>query len=641
MCGIAGIINLQGRETPPEAVISAMTGTLTHRGPDDHGIFCEGPVALGHRRLSIIDLSEKGRQPMTDTENTAVITCNGEFYNFRELRRQLISKGFTFRSGTDTEVALSAYREYGTDFFQHLQGMFAFCIYDRLTERCILARDRLGIKPLYYAECGGRLVFASEIKALLKYPGMDVEPDMEAVSCYLSYRYPTGHRTFFRGIRSLLPGHYLEITGEGTSLHQYWDLPVITDMEDRGEAFYVKKLRRVLEESVASRMISDVPLGAYLSGGLDSGVIVSIMAGLSGKRVKTFTIGFNEDGYNEFDYSAMVADRYNTDHNTILMKGSGYMRAMEELISFRDAPLGVPNEPALYVMSQELKKQITVVLSGEGADEILGGYGRIFRSPMDYRRMKFLQNPGNPEPGSPAGILKQNLENKYGRADFNSEAELFLHLYRYMGQEDRERYLSPEALESMGIETDSLVYELFERAGSLGMYDRNMWVFEKFHLPGLLHRLDTTTMAASVEARVPFVDHRLVEFAMSVPACYKMRWKSLRHRVAASVLTSDRISEDHDITKYLLRRAFHRDLPGEVVSRKKVGFPVPLHTWFGRDLNVWARELLLDRTAHERGIWNTRSIESTLDSGELFRDHNRGLHIWMLVNIELWLRKYF
>ncbi|MCP4685037.1 MAG: asparagine synthase (glutamine-hydrolyzing) [bacterium] len=642
MCGIAGAFNLTDRGRMAEADLERMTAGIVHRGPDDSGLFVDDQVAFGHRRLTILDLTTQGRQPMFDETGRAGIVYNGEIYNYLELRDELIARGHSFRSDTDTEVVLKAYLEYGISCLSRFNGMFAFAIYDREQRRSFLVRDRIGIKPLYYAACDGRLVFGSEIKVILEYPGFKAAADYTGISSYLSYRYPIGDRTLFKNVNSLLPGHYLEVADSSVARKQYWELPVDEERSDRGEAFYIENIRSLLESAVKLRMRSDVPLGAYLSGGLDSSAIVSLMSRFSGEPVKTFTIGFEEEGFNEFAYAQMVADRYRTEHHEITLGSSDYIDTMIDLIRFKDAPLGVPNEPALHVMSRELKKHITVVLSGEGADEIFGGYGRIFRSPYDYQRLAELNAGGGDVNSEAVRLLRENLSKKYGDRKFDSELDHFLYLYNYSSWEDKERFLNAEVVERL--DRDRPLHDEFAaqmaKCEGLGHYDKYLWLFEKMHILGLLHRVDMTTMATSVEARVPFVDHRLVEFALSIPIEYKLKWKSQEAQAAAAVCNSDQISELHDIPKYILKKAFEEDLPEEVLWRRKMGFPVPVHDWLGDRFNRFAKEVLLDSRTKARRLFDCGEIEKALTSPELFRQHRFGIKIWMLVNLELWFREY-
>ncbi|HEX9655041.1 MAG TPA: asparagine synthase (glutamine-hydrolyzing), partial [bacterium] len=534
-----------------------------------------------------------------------------------------------------TEVILNAYLEGGIDCIQQFVGMFAFALYDRRSGQVHIVRDRIGIKPLYYAEFEGKLIFASEIKAILRYPGFPREADMIGVSSYLSYRYSLGERSLFKNIRALPPGWRLQINGSAIAAKPYWELPILPDADDdRGEDYYLARTRELLTSAVQYRMISDVPLGAYLSGGLDSSVVVAVMSNLTKRSVETFTIGFEQEEFNEFKYAKLVANRYKSNHHEILLSPGDYIANMMRLIRFKDAPLGVANEPALYIMSVELKKFITVVLSGEGSDEIFGGYGRIFRSPDDYQRLKELQQNGRCDP-----LLKENLQKKYGGKTFNSELEHFLDQYQYVKWEDKLSFLSSDLISFLDgdRELTGLFADHFEKLHGLSQYQKYMWIFEKLHIVGLLGRVDTTTMATAVEARVPFVDHRLVEFALTIPVKYKMKWKD---QGAAALLNSDQISEVHDIPKYLLKKAYEPELPAEVIWRRKMGFPVPVHQWFGKEFNAFAKDLLLSARARERGVYNRAFIEKILGDASLFESHRFGLKVWMLVNLELWFREY-
>jgi len=642
MCGITGIINLNGNRSFDRELITAMTETLVHRGPDDSGIYIDDRVALGHRRLTIIDLSSSGRQPMFDVKNNVGIVFNGEVYNYLEIKSDLLDKGYEFKSDTDTEVVINAYLEYGIDCLERFTGMFAFCLYDKRDGRFFLVRDRIGIKPLYYTLYDNRLIFGSEIKAILKYPGFKASPDLLGVSSYLSYRYPVRDRSMFEYIKSLLPGNYLEIVGDKISRKEYWNLPVIARRSDRGEDFYAEKVREILDDAIRLRMRSDVPLGAYLSGGLDSSMIVALMSKYTPEPVKSFTIGFREEGYNEFEYARQVADMYQTDHHEILLESGNYIEEMKRLIRFKDSPLGVANEPALHVMSKELKKYITVVLSGEGADEIFGGYGRIFRSPYDYMRLKELEKNNDLSSESVYRLMKENLTAKYGDSRFESPLEHFIFLYGYTSWRDKLDFLHPDTLAELDNDNQltALFSEQFDKVRELDIYDQYLWIFEKMHIVGLLHRADMTTMATSVEARVPFVDHRLVEFALSIPVNYKLKWKSAADEKEAAGYNSDQISEKYDIPKYILKKSIGDDLPHSVVYRKKMGFPVPVHSWLGGDFNGFAREILLDRRAGDRGLYNQKHLEKYLGDHSLFKEHRFGLKIWMLVNLELWYRDY-
>ncbi|MFQ5453713.1 MAG: asparagine synthase (glutamine-hydrolyzing), partial [Candidatus Zixiibacteriota bacterium] len=339
MCGIVGAVNLSNKRRMREEDITRMAETMVHRGPDDSGIFVDDRIALGHRRLTIIDLSSLGRQPMIDSTGKVTIVYNGEIYNYIEIKEILLKKGYVFNSNTDTEVILNAYLEYGIECLVQFNGMFAFALYDKRNDKVFVVRDRIGIKPLYYTQRDGRLIFSSEIKGILKYPDFKTSVNLNGVSSYLSCRYPIRENTLFENISSLLPGNYLEISAEKVTRKQYWDMPVCEEKEDRGEEYYLRHVHSLLETAVKYRMRSDVPFGAYLSGGLDSSIIVAMMSKFTDEPVKTFTIGFDVKGYNEFDYARLVADRYQTNHFEITLSSKHYIDNMIKLIRYKDSPL--------------------------------------------------------------------------------------------------------------------------------------------------------------------------------------------------------------------------------------------------------------------------------------------------------------
>lgn len=631
MCGIAGVVSLSEPYQHPENIIKSMTDSLVHRGPDDHGYFIDERIALGHRRLSIIDLSQGAHQPMTCYDRYW-ISYNGEVYNFKEIRRELTGLGVSFNSESDTEVVIKAFAHWGIKFVDRLNGMFAICLYDSRTKDVYLLRDRLGIKPLYYTKHKDKLIFASEIKAILKYPGIESDFSVQGIESFLSYRYPICSNTFYKGINTLEPGHYCKVEGSNIEKVKYWDLPYARNEEDKGEEYYIGKTKELLDKSIQYRMIADVKIGAYLSGGVDSSGVVALMSQHTQEQIKTFTIGFEEAGYNEFEYSKQVANQYGTEHHEMKFSPGDYFTYMERLISYKDGPLGVANEPALYKMSEELKKHFTVVLSGEGADEIFGGYGKIFRSAFDFDRYS---------KGGVSATLEQNLKAKYGEVLPSNIAEHFFSQYRYITKKDQSHLLSSDLIQGFDQKhspVDQIFEDIFENSKHLSSTDQFMRVFEKLHLPGLLNRVDVTTMATSVEARVPFVDHNLVEFAMSVPHKYKLKWLHESSYKKAQHLNASQISEVHDIPKYLLKKALEPNLPENILYRKKMGFPVPVHKWLGGKFKEISYDYLLSQKSKERNLYNCSSIEKLLNSDQLLNDHASGLKLWMLLNIEMWIR---
>jgi asparagine synthase (glutamine-hydrolysing) len=643
MCGILGKIFSISCSTTISEFDEALS-LMEHRGPDDKGILKGDNFIFGQRRLSIIDLSKGGKQPMTSVDGMVTIIFNGEIYNYQEIKTNLISKGHHFKSSSDTEVLLHAYFEYGIECIHQLIGMFSFAVYDLRNNEAYIVRDRLGIKPLFYYHNNGNFTFSSEIKSILKLENEHTfEANESALSSYMSFRYPILNDTYFKEINSLPAGNLIHISQNGDlSIRRYWQFnDKLKEQEiDKGEEFYFNGIREILESAVKYRMIADVPIGSFLSGGVDSSAVTAIMAKNKAEPINTFTIGFEEEGYNEFAYANEVAEQYRTNHREIILSGNDYIQTMEKLIGYKDAPLSVPNEVPLYLMSKELKKYITVVLSGEGADEIFGGYGRIFRSPHDYEQFNKIQTEKYSE--AEKSTFLKNFSERYGGKTFDTLLEHFYYLYTYTSVEDKQNLLLPNI---SGRTNENRLKEhfskCFEEVKDESYYNKMMYSFERVHLQGLLNRVDMTTMAASVEARVPFVDHRLVEFAFTIPVKYKLKWNSEKDKFAARLLMGNEISENYDTPKYILKKAYEPMLSDNILYRKKMGFPVPLNSWFGGKFKDYAKEILLDQQTRDRGQFNTKGIEEWLGSPRMFKNHGFAMKIWMLINAELFNRKYF
>lgn len=632
MCGILGTSRPVGRQRFAEAL-----ERLGHRGPDGTGIAQVGDVLLGHKRLAIIDPDAHSNQPMRGgRDGRWICVFNGEIYNYIEIREQLEARGYGFQTDSDTEVLINAFDCFGEAALGKFIGMFAFCLHDSFTGRMILARDRFGVKPLYLTDAGP-LVFASEPKAILHLLPSVPDVSLVAVSSYLSYRYPIDGSSFFRGISQLPPGHLLRVNAGGErELVRYYSLADEIGRERFARPMdYSAAIRGSLESSVRYRMIADVPVGAYLSGGVDSGAIVATMASMSSTPVKTFTIGFEDEGFDEFDQARLVARLFGTDHHEILMGSQDYMELMWQLIGIKDAPLGVPNEVPLYVMSKALREEVTVVLSGEGADEIFGGYGRIFRSADDLQRLNELAT-GAIDPNSVFGV---RLRQKYGATLPLDKPTHFNSLYAYTSSTCKESLLGPQFA---ALELESTFVDLFASVmAEVADYDyatQMMYVFERLHLPGLLQRVDAMTMGTSVEARVPFVDHRLVELAFRLPIEEKLKW---RPGARPSNYLGSEASEVLDIPKAALKEAFRGVLPGEILERRKMGFPVPLHRWFDGELGRLARSQLSNGTLAAMDLIDEAAVLSLVEGRTGVVDHRSAMTVWMLLNLELFLRRYY
>jgi asparagine synthase (glutamine-hydrolysing) len=637
MCGIFGVAS-QFALPEPRSVLEDLTDRLQHRGPDERASYSNDNIFLGHRRLSIIDL-KGGRQPMTACGDRYVIVYNGELYNFKELRAQLEGRGPGFTSNSDTEVVLRAYVEWGAPCLARFNGMFAFAIWDNLKRQLFLARDRLGIKPLYYAVIGQRLVFASEMKAITAHPDFQRRANFAALSSYLSFRSVLGEDTVFVGLKSLQPGHHLHFTDGCIRVRQYWDIPQSFPKTDKGEAYYLASIKEMLSQVVKRHLVSDVPVGAYLSGGVDSSLMVALMAQHAGP-LKTYSVGFDVEGYDESAHAAAVSSHFGTTHRHLTLGADKYIAMMDAMIQHRDQPLSIPHEVALFALSKELKKDVTVCLSGEGADELFGGYGRVQRSPMDYKKLALYRQLPTPL----QALIKSTIRDPdiLQRLGLKDDVEHFFHVYHWWPFAAKWDIFSRDVNAELDFDRALQAYchNVFDTLGSGDVYGRVFYFFEKVHLLNLLDRLDMQSMAASVEARVPFVDHELVEFVTAIPIRHKMRWKSPLHMLRACFMKSENASEHLDISKYILRRVADEKLPPQISRRKKLGFPVPLDAWFGGSLQGFAREILLDERTRRRGVFNMTKMEELLFNTQDLAYDFYGKQVWMLVNVELWFRAH-
>lgn len=599
MCGISGIIS-NTRINDIEKRIERMNAAIMHRGPDAGGKFVlDNSIALGHRRLSIIDTAEHANQPMHSNSGRWHVVFNGEIYNFKEIKAQL---GYNFQTLSDTETIIAAVEEKGVDWFlSHAIGMFSIGLFDSVKRETFIIRDRLGIKPLYFYRDEEKFIFASEIKAILESGLVEVDFNYLAVDEYLANRYVRTPYTFFKEIFQVEPGFYIKLDSRlNTIVVKYWDLPNEFNFQNSyNEGEILEAFDEALTKAIKYRLIADVPLGTYLSGGVDSSIITAITALNKAEKINTYTIGFPE--LNEFDYSDVVAKMYDTIHHKIVMDQSDYLEKWENLIYFKDAPLGVPNEIPLAEMSTKLKEKITVVLSGEGADELMGGYGKIFRSPYDY--------------------VNANHNNSF--------YDYFISLYEYVPRHMRDHLINTN--DAYRHEFDDLIKTEFNRHPN----EENIFrFFHKYHVRGLLQRVDMTTMQTAVEARVPFLDHTLIEFAYSkIPYDLKLRWKNAKAKEDAKRISSNSYSEVLDTPKYLLRKLSYKYLPKEIIERRKVGFPVPLTEWF-KNLEELSRTLLPKADWLKEGVYEDLIKRSK-------EQERAGQILWMFINVELFRKQYF
>ena len=619
MCGIAGIVETEGRPAD-QSLLRAMTTLLRHRGPDGDGFVCRGPVGLGHRRLAIIDLAT-GDQPMASDDGAIWIVFNGEIYNFRELRRELESAGARFKTSSDTEVILRAYESWGPECVRRLRGMFAFAILDERARRVVLARDRVGIKPLFYAWDGRRLLFASELKGLLEDPGFPRTLDREALGAYLTYHYVPAPLTIFAGARKLPAATTLVLSLDGGEprLSEYWRLP-FAPVTDVREAEWMEGLRAHLDDAVRSHMVADVPIGAFLSGGIDSGTVVALMARASSAPIRTFSIGFEEAEFDELAYARQIAERFGTEHHEYVVKADA-LTVLPKLIWHFDEPFADSSAVPTYYVSEVTRRHVTVALSGDGGDENFAGYRRYAQAQALDRRMGSLPALLRPLLGMAARVLPVGGPGQAYAGLLASRGVARYHrLVTYERSETLRRLLSKDFADLADRAADPAVFErLADRQQAPDFVSALQHIDMATYLPDdILTKVDRTSMAVSLEARVPLLDHLLMEYVATIPSDLKLRGET---------------------GKYLLKRAMADALPSEILGRRKMGFGVPLGTWLRRELREMARDTLLGSAARQRGIFRSVEVERLLrihDSGR--RDYSARL--WALLCLELWMERW-
>jgi asparagine synthase (glutamine-hydrolysing) len=623
MCGIYGVFNLDG--APATSDVPRQMARLTvHRGPDDEGLHCDGPMAFGMRRLSIIDVGG-GHQPLTNEDATIFLVANGEIYNYRALRDELQKRGHRFRSASDCETIVHLYEEYGDDCVSHLNGMFAFALWDARRARLLIARDRLGVKPLYLCNDGRRLLFASEAKAMLAVPGMAAELDPAAVASYLALGYVPAPQSMFRGIRKLAPATVLVAERGRVAERCYWSLSSDIDRE-RSEADWIAQVRSALERATHMQMVSDVPIGAFLSGGIDSSAVVAFMAAHSDRPVQTYAIGFGggaaESYYNELPYARRVATLFRTDHHEILVKPD-VVALLPRLLWHMDEPLADTAFITTYLVSEFARRDVTVILSGVGGDELFGGYRRYLGS---HYQAKFQRLPGSVR--RIAIALSRRLPSDRHSALMNA-SRLAKGFLSTAGLPLEERYRSyvevfdrddaARLMRDARSGDDDLLAAAFAAATGSDEINRMLKVDVATQLPDdLLLLTDKMSMAVSLECRVPFLDHELVELAARMPQDVKIRGGRLKHA---------------------LKEALAGVLPDDILERRKRGFGTPMGAWLKRDLKPMLATMLSESAVNARGIFHKRAID------ELVAGHDSGRidgtdRLLALLNLEIWARIY-
>ncbi len=640
MCGLVGIYSSISTESSHNVfLLEKMRQSIEHRGPDGHGNYHNDQIFLAHNRLSIIDI-EHGQQPMLSSDKRFAIVFNGEIYNYEELREELLLEGAPIRTRSDTETLLYGYIHWGEKVLSRLNGMFAFAIWDNTEKSLFLARDRMGVKPLYWTKNDDKIFFGSEIKSLLVIDNVRKEINYEAISSYLTFRQAVGNLSFFKYINKVEPGTFLKIYKDKVSVFTYYDLPVPVISKGKDEENYINSIDEKLSNSISQRMISDVPVGAYLSGGLDSSLMVALMKSHSNSNINTYSIGYDLDGYDEGEYAKLVSKHCKTRHQHFYMGASDYFEQLKATIRLKDQPLSIPHEVALHKLSKEISNEIKVVLSGEGADELFGGYGRVQRSPMDWKKIKVIKSLLPNFVQSKINMFDLD-EQGLNLSDINTQLEHFFYVYNWVPFSEKQNLFATDFYES--IDNDRNLIKQFEmifkKVEGLNPYDKILYVFEKIHLSCLLERLDMMSMSASLEARVPFVDdHKLVEYAMTIPHEFKLRWKSQFSRARALFVSSNKASEWLDSNKYILRKVASNYLPKEISLRKKLGFPTPLDKWLSTGFIETAKEILLDFRSLNRGIYNFKYLNMLFESPQKLSYDFYGKKIWMMLNVEIWLR---
>ena len=634
MCGITGKIYFKNNShLVSEHDIALMNKAIAHRGPDDSGIYIipNRKVGLGQQRLSIIDLSPLGHQPMHYKHNNKkyTIVFNGEIYNFQEERSQLKKLGYQFKSQTDTEVIMALYDKYDIKFLEHLRGMFAFALYDHQKNQLICARDRLGKKPFKYYVNNNTFIFASELKSILTQPDYKKGIDYTAIHHYLTLQYVPAPLTGFKNIKKLEPAHYLIINCNNGHIkkEKYWQLDYTKKLK-LSKKEWEDKILTELEEAVKLRMIADVPLGAFLSGGIDSSAVVALMAKNSSQPIKTFSIGFNESDHDETKYAQIIADKYKTDHTKFIVKPNA-MELLPTLVYQYEEPYADSSQLPTYYLSQKTREHVTVALNGDGGDENFAGYGRysVQKFGLWYDKIGPLHNLlAKPMAKLINFIFKTTLTNH--AQTFAETLSLpynkrYLSYIQYFSAQAKNSLYSENMREKMkGIITNDIIVQTFAQAKANNKIDQTIYTDIATYLPDdLLVKVDIATMAHALESRSPFLDHKFMEMTSQIPVNLKL--KGLNNK------------------KYILKQTLEKELvPKEILYRKKMGFGVPIEHWFRKEMKNYMYEILLSDKATSRNIFNKKAIKNLLDT-HIRTKINHAHRIWALITLELWFQEFF
>jgi asparagine synthase (glutamine-hydrolysing) len=626
MCGICGVVHHDRSLHVDTATLKSMNQQIFHRGPDDEGYYAVENIGLAMRRLSIIDV-RTGKQPVTNEDQTIWLVYNGEIYNHLELKSRLEANGHRFRSKSDTETIVHLYEEYGEDCVLHLRGMFAFALWDSNKRQLFLARDRLGIKPFYYRQSRQTFLFGSEIKALLAHPGVTAELNRAALPEFLAFGYLSGTRTLFEGIQKLAPGHTAVLDAGGAlKIRQYWDAPKEGTSESRPASYYVDGYRDLLKESVQSHLMSDVPLGVFLSGGIDSSAIAALMSDIRRDPIETFSVGYAEEAYSELPYAQLMADHIGSRHHEVRISRKDFFDVLPTLIWHEDEPLVWPSSVSLYFVARLARERVKVVLTGEGSDETLAGYTRYpftlwnarldrgYRGVVPSRMRRFLRETVADSAWLPSKMRKKLSHTFLARDGASWAAFYFDNFYAAFTEADQVGLLADDIQPALGQEYADVLKFWEKSSGPL--LDRLLYTDIKTYLVELCMKQDQMSMAASVESRVPFLDHVLVEFALGIPASLKTRG-----------LTGKRI----------LKTVMEKSLPAAILDRQKLGFPTPYSQWLSGAQVDSVKDLLLEERTVNRGLFKSESVE------RLFAEHRANVRdhsdkLWRLLNLETWHR---
>lgn len=623
MCGIAGFISKTSERRDERASrLDAMCRVITHRGPDEQGTAVEGRAAMGMRRLSIIDLAT-GQQPIYNTDRTKLIVFNGEIYNYCELKKDLESRGYTFRTNSDTETIIHAYNEFGADCVKLLRGMFAFAIWDEKEQSLFLARDRVGKKPLFYTvTSSGEFVYGSELKVLLEHGVVSREIDRGSLDAYLTFGYVPEELCIFKGVKKLEPGHFLIYKNGEVRTERYWDFDysreMLTGTEDEIAAELLEKLRAAVDV----RLISEVPLGAFLSGGVDSSAVVGLMSQIMDQPVKTFSIGFNEDSFSELKYARVAAKHFNTDHHEFIVTPD-FVDVIDDLVWHFDEPFSDPSSMPTFMLSKMAREFVTVVLSGDGGDELFAGYTRYVN---DRDRSGFARLPQGLRQGLLRPLSEALPEGARGKnylfnISLDAAGRYIDSISHFNGPKKRKLYSSEAKTKMNGSfeRGEKLFREIANSVDSDDPVENLLYLDSKTYLPGdILTKVDRMTMASSLEARSPLLDHELIEYVTRIPSSMKLKGSE---------------------TKHIFKKAISGFVPQEILYREKQGFGVPIGDWINTQLKDRIVGDLSDRRTIERGYFDTNYIKLIIDEhARGRRDHSNPL--WTLWMLELWHRRY-